>query len=90
MKKAIVTGASGFVGSALVKLLSAKGIETIAVVRSEASVLEHIRNLPNVSIYFCDMEHITDLMRQILDRDFDVFFHFAWEGTARSLRLATK
>ena len=82
MKKAVVTGANGFVGSALLKLLSEKGVKVIAVVRNEASVVEHIRNLPNVSLCFCDMDHITDLVRLVLDRDFDVFFHFAWEGTA--------
>ena len=45
MKKAIVTGANGFVGSALCKELAETGVEVIAVVRNPDSDISRIEKL---------------------------------------------
>lgn len=55
MKKAVVAGANGFVVAALLNLLSEKGIEMAAVVRNEASVMEHISNLLNEGVIYEDI-----------------------------------
>jgi len=86
MKKVLVTGANGFVGSAVVEELSRRNIQTIAVVRNENSNIEIIRKLPCVTICYCDFSNLGALSSKIPDRDIDAFYHFAWEGSAGKLR----
>jgi len=86
LKKAIVTGANGFVGSAVVEELSRRNIQTIAVVRNENSNIEKIRKLPYVTICYCNLSNIETLSSKIPDRDIEAFYHFAWEGSAGKLR----
>lgn len=82
MKKAIVTGATGFVGGWLVKELVSRGVEVIAVVRSEESDMTVLQQYDNVRIVVCPLDEITTLPLLIFDNDVDVFYHFAWAGTS--------
>ena len=86
MKKAIVTGANGFIGSAICRELCLKGYETIAIVRNESSIIDSIRNLSGIRIEFCELSAIRRLPELLADRDVDLFFHLAWEGSAGPLR----
>lgn len=84
MKKAIVTGASGFLGKALVQELIEQGVEVIAVVRNEASSRQ-LKNY-NTQVLVCPLDNYNNLPSLITDKDIDVFYHFAWEGTSGSDR----
>lgn len=86
MKKAIVTGANGFVGTALCNELSSQGVKVIAVVRNEDENIEGISNISNISIVYCDLSNFKNLAELIKDRNIDVFYHLAWIGTAGLLR----
>lgn len=86
MKKALITGANGFVGSALCKELSDRGTQVIAVVRNDKSDIGDIKKLSNLRIIYCRLEEISRLSQVVEDRDIDVMFHFAWEGTSGPLR----
>ena len=86
MKKAVVTGANGFVGTAVCKELSNNGIKVIAIVRSESVDTSSIMSLDNVEIQVCDLDNIHNLPKLINERDIDCFYHFAWDGTSGSLR----
>lgn len=86
IKKAIVTGANGFVGSAVCRELSVNGIQTIAVIRNENENVDAIKDLPNLRIVFCDFSNFIRLSDLIPDRDVDVLYHFAWVGSAGKLR----
>ena len=81
MKKVIVTGANGFVGRELLRILSDRGIKVYAIIRDREENIEKIRKLPNISIVYCEMEHIEMLPEMIKDRDIDVCFHLAWAGS---------
>lgn len=81
MKKVIVTGANGFVGTWLVKELVSRDIKVIAVVRENAKNLEQIKNISGVEIVYNNLININDLVNKISNRDFDVFFHLAWSGS---------
>ena len=82
MKKAIVTGANGFVGSAVCNELQALGVEVIAIVRHQDADISRIKSKENVRIVYSDFSGFRELASLIPDRDIDVFFHFAWNGSA--------
>ncbi len=81
MKKALITGANGFVGSSLVQELLKNNIEVIAIIHKNRS------NIPeNVHIVECNLMDISKLPELVADRDIDVFYHMAWAGVSGELR----
>ena len=81
MKKAIITGATGFIGKFLVHKLVEEGVEVIAVVRKNSKGIPEIRSL-HIRIIECDMVDFDQLPQHIPDRDIDVLFHLAWQGVS--------
>ena len=86
MKKAIVTGANGFIGTALCRELSNQGISVIAVVRNEEENISNIENLKGLRVVYSDLSEFKNLNEKISDRDIDVLYHLAWVGSAGPLR----
>lgn len=86
MKKVIVTGANGFIGTALCRELSSQGIEVLAIVRNEEENTQEIEKLPKLRIIYCDLSEFGRLGALLQDRDVDVLYHLAWVGTAGPLR----
>ena len=85
MKKALVTGANGFVGSALVRELVKNNVEVIALDRDGCN-----NNIPeNVRFVAHELSESSKLAELISDRDIDVFYHFAWVGSAGPARADT-
>ena len=87
MKKVIVSGANGFVGSALVKELVANGIEVIAL-----DMDGHSNNIPEsslVTFYPFSLHHVMDMKEVIKEQDIDTYYHLAWEGSAGPARADT-
>ena len=84
--RAIVTGANGFVGLAVCKELSFQGAKVIAIIKDENENVDNIKNIPELQIVYCDLSNIKNLPLLIQERNFDVFYHFAWAGSAGPLR----
>ncbi len=84
--RAVVTGANGFVGSALCRKIVEHGDEVIAIVRSEHSDLSRIHDLKNCKIIFCEMSEYTLLPEKLSGESVDVFYHMAWTGSAGPMR----
>lgn len=87
MKTAIVTGANGFVGSALVRDLLDHNYQVCAIGHNG-----HRENLPFDSrIYFVSLElaQIKELPNILPKQRYDVLFHLAWAGSAGSSRADT-
>ncbi len=78
MKKAIVTGAGGFIGGALTELLLQKGTTVYGVDISERALERHAGQ--NFIPVIADFSKYHELHSMISDRDIDVFYHFAWQG----------
>ena len=86
MKKVIVTGANGFIGTALCKKLSDEGINVIAIVRDKEENITKIKDIPRIKIIYCDLSVFRNLSKYIEDRDIDALYHLAWVGSAGALR----
>ena len=86
MKKVVITGANGFVGSSLVNELSLLGIEIYAVVRDETSDISRIHNHDHVHIIYCDLSNILQLPAKITEKNIETFYHLAWNGAMGELR----
>ncbi len=87
MKKAIVSGANGFIGSAVVRELTANGIEVIALVRGERASGMQKNSLTKIVPF--ELEHADRLKERLADCGADTFFHFAWAGSAGAKRADT-
>ena len=81
MKKVIITGASGFIGSALSKRLLKSGVKVYGVGRNinKLNELKTFGDFVPVVANFADYDRLDEL---IDDRDFDMFWHFAWDGAS--------
>lgn len=73
MKRAIVTGANGFVGSALVKKLVEEKIEVLAIDLSfERQRFEDNALIKKIEL---SIENISQLKNSIVKDYYDVFYH---------------
>ena len=76
MKKVIVTGANGFIGSSLIKKLISKGVSVIAVDISFAN-----SRLPESNqITRIEASVDKELANKIPLVEYDAFYHLAWKG----------
>ena len=88
MKTAIVTGASGFVGGAVLRELLAYDYKVYAVVREgrETTLPDNAHCIP----VCCDLSDIASLAEKIPAGEASVCYHFAWAGVAPEQRSDTR
>lgn len=67
------------IGSELIRQLVADSIEVLAVVRPGTKKRGNLINHPLVEVTECDVQQIGRLP-QLMKKQYDVFFHFAWNG----------
>lgn len=87
MKKAVVSGANGFVGSAVVQELLNHEYQVYALIHGT-----HSENLPhheNLSCVSCDLSQMSKLTQLLPCETYDAFYHFAWQGSAGPARADT-
>ena len=84
--KAIVTGASGFVGSALVKKLVQEGIDVLCIDHKKRDNLDNEK----IKSMVLSVENIEELETKINFGEYNMFYHFAWVGSAGPLRTNEK
>ena len=76
MKRAVITGANGFIGSALARELTRHGTEVIALDREGCSSA-----VPQEAVFVpFDLADISDVTALLADMKPDVYFHLAWYG----------
>lgn len=80
MKNAIVTGANGFIGRALLKKLLAEGYSVWAVVRTPQKLADMKHAC--LTVVAADGAEYGGLDRLVQNKGFDVLFHLAWDGVS--------
>ncbi len=83
MKKAVITGATGAVGMALISELTSRGIEVLVLCRKDSQRSANIKEGPLVRKAECSLAQMADFNT---DETFDMFFHLAWDGTTGASR----
>lgn len=78
MKKAIVTGANGFVGYWLLWELQRNNVQVTAVIKDENENISMFSEFHDVDVVFCDLLNLNDLPNKIIEKDYDVMYHLAW------------
>lgn len=82
MKKAIVTGANGFIGKHLVDALLLNNIETYAIIYPGSLYQD---TDPKLHIIEMDLNNILEHIEDF-PTDIDILYHFAWIGVRPELR----
>lgn len=85
MKRAIVTGATGAVGTALINELIKNNVEVLVFCREGSSRNTNIPVNPLVQTMYCDLAELSQI-QNTANKKYDVFYHFAWMGTTGAAR----
>lgn len=85
MSRAVVTGCTGAVGTALIEELASCGYEVIAIPRENSKRADAIPRIQGVRIVECNMEDYESLPEKVGEQC-DMFFHLAWGGTYGNTR----
>ncbi len=87
MRKIIISGATGAIGTALTRHLLDRGDEVLILTRRGGRV-DRIPQHPRLSVKYCELGDLATLANDT-GHDFDVFYHFAWAGTSGAARNDT-
>ena len=85
MKKVIITGADGFVGSYTVEYFLKRGVEVLALDVSKFP--KRLKSHHNLNYMQCDIEDRVIMRDKIPSHKYDTFIHFAWAGSAGAGRM---
>lgn len=84
--KTVITGATSFIGTYLVRSLLKNGDDVWAVVRPHSQKTRLLSQSPNIHLVQADMADYSALDK-LLPEQFDNFIHLAWDGTRGSDRM---
>ncbi len=85
MKRAIVTGATSFIGISLIKQLIKNEYDVLAVVRPHSKNLHRLSKYKTIQVIELNIDDI-NMLPTIAKEKYDIFFHLAWEGTRAPYR----
>ena len=80
IKRAIISGATGSIGTSLINTLISNDVEVLVFARKDSKRLSNIPVHPLVTIMDCDLASMNKVENET-GKKYDAFFHFAWDGT---------
>ena len=85
MKKAVITGATGVIGTALINELVKNEIEVLVFCRADSHRYDLIPTHKLIHKKCCSLQEMDTLSIEN-EESYDVFYHLAWEGTSGPMR----
>jgi nucleoside-diphosphate-sugar epimerase len=79
MKRIVITGATGMIGTALTRCALEKNMEILCIVRKETNRVNNIPQSRKIRIAYADLQ---DYAHIDTAEKYDVLFHLAWDKTA--------
>lgn len=81
LRQILITGATGFIGTAVTNLLLEKDIKIVALIHNSKSK-NHFPKNELLKCYEVDMSDYDKVDAIIEERGFDALYHFAWQGVS--------
>ena len=78
MKRLLISGGTGTIGSSLIRIASEKGLFVTVLVRKGSPRIDNIPKAGNVEIIECNLDDYKNLS---LNKEYDSFIHLAWDKT---------
>lgn len=79
MKKIVITGATGMIGTALIEETIKQNIAVTAIIRKNSTRIKPLLAHPLVNVLHADLSEYKRFVPQ--ETGFDAFFHLAWDKT---------
>lgn len=86
----VITGATGAIGIALVKLCISMEYEVLAICHRGSERIQRLPKSPLVRILELSMDEYRDFVPDSSLANCDIFYHFSWKGTVGTARNDTK
>lgn len=81
MKRVIITGPTGSIGTALIDYLIQNNVEVLAIVRRDSRRKANIIKHPLVKCIELNLDELKSISEFADGKSYDTFFHFGWDGT---------
>ena len=85
MKSAIITGATGAIGLALIDKLLAEGVSVRVLLREDSQRASALPKHDRLTVTWCSLKELRNLEPEPGDHA-DVFYHLGWQGTTGDAR----
>lgn len=79
--KVVITGPTGAIGIALAQEYISRNVEVLAVCRKNSNRIAGLPQSPLLHILELDMKDYGEYQPDADFTDYDIFYHFAWDGT---------
>jgi len=83
MQKIVITGATGMIGSAIVRCALEQGIDVLCIIRKDTSRFGNLPKSERLKIVYADISEYAQLD---IKGSYDVFYHLAWIKTSAASR----
>ena len=83
VKRVVITGATGAVGRALIKVCIEAGYEVLAVVHRTSARAAELKTIDNCCVLYLDLSEYDNAMEEMIKQgiasgDYELFFHLSW------------
>lgn len=85
MKRIVITGATGAIGTAVVNKMIKENVEVLVLCRENSKRNDRIPKHDLVKMKYCSLDELKNLSNDS-DQPYDVFYHFGWSGTTGAFR----
>jgi len=83
MKKIVVTGATGLIGSSILRCALEQDMDILCIIRKDTNRFNNLPKSERLKIVYAD---ISEYIQLAVQGNYDVFYHFAWKKTSSAFR----